>query len=538
MATKPQDFTQKENLGSNSTQNTGNNRLNQQQSLTHLCKPLHHNCLEQYKNKIISVNNSLNILTYNSQGKGAQSMSDLLQLMSNLKLHIIALQDTGHIYATRESKRQYGDYQLITFQFGENKCDTLAFLIDEGIYQQVIKSPFVIKSNKARAMVIPVPKITGAGPLYIVNTYAPPKHSMKAEYVQHLMTLLDSNKITAQNSLIVGDLNDYLIPEIDRWSNRQHNNKHQRGAVLNPLRRKGFEDVFRIQHPEATVFTRVGLYKDTNNEKTKVVMTRIDHILSSLENAQKIDSIAILDNYNIGSDHRPVMCSLVSDIEIPHVAAINREVNTTKNVTEALPLPEQPKIKYVNNTHSEDKWPKFTETIQKKIIQNSVLMLSIQSSKHIKEWTTTFTQIAEEAIEQSLGWQTTVQNEKSKAFIDENSGLTEQPKPSTTLPYIIQPISKVGKQQTLRYQLKLQHIVYQKSNKARGQINKINSILVTCAKRYQTYEESHKASKTMKKHLSFLNTKIQDLDNCIQSYKIKHLEKSTCSTILLNLDQW
>ena len=101
-----------------------------------------------------------------------------------------------------------------------------------------------------------------------------------------------------------------------------------------------------------------------------------------------------------------------------------------------------------------------------------------------------------------MGWQqATEQNEKSKISIDENTGLTEQPKPSTTLPYIIQPISNVGKQQTLRYQLKLQHIVYQKSNEARGQINKINSILITCAKQHQTYNESHKVFKAMKKHL-------------------------------------
>ena len=130
-------------------------------------------------------------------------------------------------------------------------------------------------------------------------------------------------------------------------------------------------------------------------------MTRINHILSSLENAQRTDSIAILDNYNIGSDHRPVMCSLVVDIEIPHVAAINREISTNKNTIEPQALPEQPKIKYVNNVHSEDKWPKFTKIIQEKIMQSPTLIQSIQSSKHIEEWTATFTQITEEAIEES-----------------------------------------------------------------------------------------------------------------------------------------
>ena len=98
-------------------------------------------------------------------------------------------------------------------------------------------------------------------------------------------------------------------------------------------------------------------------------------------------------------------------------------------------------------------------------------MQLIQSSKQIEEWTTTFTQITEEAVEQSLGWQTTIQSEKQKVTVDEDTGSTEQPKSSTTLPYIIQPISNVGRQQTLRYQLKLQHIIYQKSNEASQRAN-------------------------------------------------------------------
>lgn len=54
-------------------------------------------------------------------------MDDILQLMSDLKIHIVALQDTDNIVTTKQSKREYGDYQVFSFQFGKKNmrfCST------------------------------------------------------------------------------------------------------------------------------------------------------------------------------------------------------------------------------------------------------------------------------------------------------------------------------------------------------------------------------------------------------------------------------
>lgn len=59
--------------------------------------------------------------------------------MSELKIHIIALQDTGYMYTTAEGKRAHGNYHIEQFTFGTGKADTLALLMDEGIKQHIIR---------------------------------------------------------------------------------------------------------------------------------------------------------------------------------------------------------------------------------------------------------------------------------------------------------------------------------------------------------------------------------------------------------------
>lgn len=180
-------------------------------------------------------------------------MEDIFQLMSDLKIHIVALQDTGHIITTKQSKRVYGDYQVFSFQFGENPCDTVALVLDEGIFHHIVKSTnTTLTSQKARAIAIKLPAIignTGSSAFYVVNTYAPTKRTHQAEYTKELVAFLNTHQITPQNSVVVGDLNDYLLADLDRWSNKPSACREQRSKVLNPLKNKGFEDAFRTTHP-------------------------------------------------------------------------------------------------------------------------------------------------------------------------------------------------------------------------------------------------------------------------------------------------
>src|SRR4051794_29654807 len=119
---------------------------------------------------------------------------------------------------------------------------------------------------------------------------------------------LQHHKFDSTNSVIMGDLNDFLVPEMDYWSNQKQTSQRTLGTVLQPLRRVKFHDAFRITHPEQKVYSRIGSYNDQGilSEK-RITMTRLDYILTSFPLIQQMECIAILDGFNIGPDHRPVL---------------------------------------------------------------------------------------------------------------------------------------------------------------------------------------------------------------------------------------
>src|SRR5215218_908637 len=97
------------------------------------------------------------MVTYNTRTIVQPLIGDILRLMSDLKIHIVALQDTGLLFTTAEGKAAHGNYHIEQYKFGEGKADTLAFLIDEGIKNHIIKEQKVVTNEKARAMMIILP---------------------------------------------------------------------------------------------------------------------------------------------------------------------------------------------------------------------------------------------------------------------------------------------------------------------------------------------------------------------------------------------
>lgn len=135
---------------------------------------------------------------------------------------------------------------------------------------------------------------------------------------------------------------------------------------------------------------------DSNTTFTKIINTRIDHILTSFANIQKIECIVILDNFDIGSDHRPVMASLQVIKDIPHVAFTNKEmaVNASSSSSTDRPLPEQPKIKYVKHKELAERWMAFSETVQHNLQKSQSIMSNKQQTHNdIEEWASAFENI-------------------------------------------------------------------------------------------------------------------------------------------------
>src|SRR5690349_13971877 len=97
--------------------------------------------------------------------------------MSEIKIHILALQDSGKLFQTKEGKTLYGNNHIEHFQFDTGKNDTLAFIIDEGIIHYVIKEVKFQTNVTARAMVLTIPKINNRKPINLINVYAPPSYN-------------------------------------------------------------------------------------------------------------------------------------------------------------------------------------------------------------------------------------------------------------------------------------------------------------------------------------------------------------------------
>lgn len=219
----------------------------------------------------------------------------------------------------------------------------------------------------------------------------------------------------------MGDLNDYLLADLDRWSNKPSTNREQRGKVLNPLRNKGFEDAFRTTHPYLCMFSRYGndqlVDVDSDTTFVKITNTRIDHILTSFANTQKLECIAILDNFNTGSDHRSVMASLQVIKNIPHVASANKEmaVNGAGTSSTNRPLPEQPKVKYIKHKENAEKWWAFSEAAQHNLQKNqSIVNNKLETCNDIEEWTSAFEDIMTDCVANNLQWTDSIPTKSPK----------------------------------------------------------------------------------------------------------------------------
>src|SRR4051812_47249609 len=100
--------------------------------------------------------------------------------MAELRIHIIALQDVGYIFKSLEGKQIYGNYQIHYFKFGDNKSDTLAFIIDEGVFFHYMKVKETINNQKARSSVLILRSIINNTQFYLLN---PAKQQDKQAYI-------------------------------------------------------------------------------------------------------------------------------------------------------------------------------------------------------------------------------------------------------------------------------------------------------------------------------------------------------------------
>ena len=112
--------------------------------------------------------------------------------MNKLNLHILCLQDFGHIEFNNFSK-YFDHFKIFKFSFGLNSSETLAFFIPTSLCIQLnIQPPKNSTDGKCSLLTISVNSET----LNILNTYTPPSQN-RANYFSSLSEFLKNQKINA-----------------------------------------------------------------------------------------------------------------------------------------------------------------------------------------------------------------------------------------------------------------------------------------------------------------------------------------------------
>lgn len=433
----------------------------------------------QYYNKSDDTQPSLNIVTLNLMQQGSAALPQLLHLMASLKIHIMALQDVGYFNKTLESKQQYGDYKVFYYKFSEKTNDTLAFLLDEGIYHHVIKERLVTERPDAHSYILTIPNILDEEQsLHIVNTYAPAKNNLKKQYVRNLIKMLRELKLTPQNTMIVGDMNDYISPQLDRWSTKTAKTTgSNKGDILNPLKQEKYQDVFRKMYPESRMFSRIGMYQ--TNKTTKITRTRLDYILTGVELIHKTLCCTILENYEVGSDHRPVLLILKTNKKYLHVAGSVAETDATQPKAQ---LTDQPPTKYVLHKQDDDKWAEFQKLVQQEFHTQPTFQKIPISNQEIEDWTNQFNKTLDLDIANTVQWQDTSLKQNDTTATDCNVSQESQTANKTKIAntYFMPKLDgKPMKLTNLPHKAKLNHQLFKQANYLKQVIGQINSVFLT-----------------------------------------------------------
>ncbi len=450
----------------------------------------HQLSLLSYKNKnVLAHQTAFTFVTFNAFSKGQQMLGDLLRLMSDLKIHIIALQDSGELFQTKEGKSMYGNYHIEYFRFGEGKNDTLAFIIDEGIMYHLIKEIKFITNQAARTMTLIVPRVLNGEDLYLINTYAPATHNNKPQYIQNLQKFLQKHKLTSNNSVILGDLNDFVDSDLDYWTNKQKFTQRKTGLILNPLRRLKFYDAFRVTYPDQIAFSRIGDYDYEGALSTKqITMTRIDYILMSFALIQQLDCITILDGYKVGSDHRPIMASLAINIDIPHIASLTKHTDHPLSKQDPQ-LPPQPYRKYIKDPTDEESWKEYKETVQCRFLASEILINTPQTPNELDTWSKELVDIIDRSVHETFHWDEPGKNNNNNNEKNDptqqntcNNNSQQQDKQSQQAEYTIPNNSLETPLPKVLYKNKLKSDIFKSLNILKSTLNTITSLLIICVK--------------------------------------------------------
>ena len=155
----------------------------------------------------------------------------------------------------------------------------------------------------------------------LVNVYGPhgtslgtPKYQFKLDWIKRLRTYFDKGFSTADDVVLVGDLNvaphELDVWSVPAWRNKLHFTKPERDTIQD-LKKWGFVDLFRQINGDEKEFS---WWSNFRNDFEKDRGLRIDHIWASAPLAERctdcwIDKVP--RGWEHPSDHAPVVADFI-----------------------------------------------------------------------------------------------------------------------------------------------------------------------------------------------------------------------------------
>jgi hypothetical protein len=113
-----------------------------------------------------------------------------------------------------------------------------------------------------------------------------------------------------------------------------------------------------------------------------------------------MECVAILDAYDIGSDHRPVLASLLTDTAIPHISSKTEQ----EAIEEDTDKPPQPNKTYAKSTTDEIKWEEYNTLVVDMFMANPQLITIPDDRQAIDAWSNEVTTVIQDAINTTVEW--------------------------------------------------------------------------------------------------------------------------------------
>ena len=236
--------------------------------------------------------NSLKVSSANCQGlQGKEKRRDVISFFKDKNYHIVCLQDTHLIKKDIQDIREMWGGECFIHGIKSNACG-VAILIGNNFEYKVLNCHKDLDGNY---LYIKLKLDTMS--LNLITIYGP--NSDNPNFFKNMQDILEQN--SADYSIVCGDFNMVLNPELDTYNYLYINNPKARTAVQNMIDSEDLIDIFRQNYPQTRRYTW--------RKRNPIKQARLDYFLISNQMSNIIKSCNIKAGYR--SDHSIIELEII-----------------------------------------------------------------------------------------------------------------------------------------------------------------------------------------------------------------------------------